>query len=195
MNTGPGPAGEGAAMPSPTRCGFAPLLLGRMRGHRGLEGQVFQAMVEGWEADQRRQGRARATIQSRLLVVRRFLEFCDHYPWRWRMADIDDWTVTLLSAPRPLAPSTMRAYQRTLGMFCTYLRDGDSNWAVVCEECFGVPLPRICQQWNAIATAAPSRAGPGNHVPSRQELESFFDDADDQMIDAPVQQEMSGGVL
>jgi hypothetical protein len=112
-------------------------------------------MVEGWAGDQWRRGLAETTIESRLLVVRRFVEFCDHYPWRWRMADVDDWTLALRSGPHAVAPSTMRAYQRTLGMFCTYLRDSDPEWAVVCEECFGVPLPRICQQWNAIAAPPP----------------------------------------
>lgn len=173
----------------------APLLLGRMRGHRGLEGEVFQAMVEGWAAEQRRRGLAETTIDSRLLVVRRFVEFCDHYPWRWRMADIDGWTVTLRSGHQAVAPTTMRAYQRTLGMFCAYLRDSDPEWAVVCEECFGVPLARICQQWNTIASAAPSRAAPGSPALNRQELEAFFDDADDLLVKAPAPRGMAGGVL
>lgn len=147
---------------------------------------MFQAMVEGWAADQRRRALAESTIECRLLVVRRFVEFCDQYPWRWRMADIDDWTGTLLSARRPVARSTMRSYQRTLGMFCAYLRDSDPEWAVVCEECFGVPLPRICQQWNSIASAAPSKSGPGNAALSRQQLEAFFDDADDELVEAPA---------
>ena len=108
------------------------------------------------------------------------------------MADIDNWTVTLRSGPHPVARSTMRSYQRTLAMFCTYLRDGDSEWAVVCEECFGVPLPRICQQWNTIACAAPSKAGPGNPALNHQELEAFFDDADDQVVEAPAPQRTTG---
>ena len=108
---------------------------------------VFEAMLEGWTAQQRSRNLTAATIEDRLRLVRRFMAFTNEYPWQWRPADLEDWTCSLVSGPRPLAHSTVRAYQLALSLFVGYLVDGRYGWTRECLERFGrapVPWP-LCQ--------------------------------------------------
>ncbi len=88
------------------------------------EEAVFKAMLDGWETEQRNDRLSPATIKARRRAVRRFVEFCNQYPWRWTCADLEEWTVSLLSEPRPIAFSTVRSFQQAVAMFCDYLVDG-----------------------------------------------------------------------
>ena len=91
-------------------------------------------------------------------MIRRFVEFCNEYPWRWTPADLEECTVSLLSEPHPIAFSTVRAFQQAVAMFCDYLVDGRYGWAVACEKRFGTHPVQICHEWNTWPTPRSTRA-------------------------------------
>jgi hypothetical protein len=63
----------------------------------------------GWRAQQLARGLSGGrTAGPRELVVRRFLEFTNEYPWAWTAAHLDEWLVHL-TAEKHLAVSTVRA--------------------------------------------------------------------------------------
>ena len=96
----------------------------------------------------------------RELVVRRFLEFTNEYPWAWTAAHLDEWPVRL-TAERHLAVSTVRGYQGALRLFTEFLTDGRYGWAAACAEAFGpgsYPVA-IAHEWNTISHLRAMRAG------------------------------------
>jgi len=114
------------------------------------EDAMVEAMLRGWRAQQAARGLREDTAGYRERLVRRFQAFTNEFPWQWRPAHVDEWTLTL-TAERHLAPSTIRGYQTDLRLFSEYLTDGRYGWAVACEEAFGTfPVP-ICHEWNTIA--------------------------------------------
>lgn len=148
------------------------------------EEATFEAMLEGWSAQQVSRRLAASTIEDRLRLVRRFAAFTNEYPWRWQPADVEDWTVSLLSTPRPAAYSTVRTYQQALAMFLDYLTDRRYGWARVCEERFGAFPVQVCHEWNTVAHASEYEGRPGNRPLAREELQAFFDHADEQVARA-----------
>jgi integrase/recombinase XerC len=148
------------------------------------EEAVFEAMLEGWAAQQRSRYLKASTIEDGLRLVRRFAGFTGEYPWRWTPADVEDWTSVLVSEPRPLAHSTVRNYQQTLGRFGDYVTDRRYGWAAVCEQRFGrVPAP-VCHEWNTVAHRAEYEGRPGNRPFTREELQRFLDYCDAQVARA-----------
>jgi len=152
--------------------------------HLQPEEAVFEAMLSGWETQQRSRRLAAATIEPRLRLVRRFVGFADAYPWRWTPADLEEWSVSLLSAPESVAYSTVRTYQQAVAMFCDYLVDGRYGWAPACEERFGTHPVQICHEWNTVAHTAEFEGRPGNRPLTRDELQALFDHADEQVARA-----------
>jgi integrase/recombinase XerC len=142
---------------------------------------VFQAMLDGWTAQQRSRNLTARTIEDRLRLVRRFAAFTNEYPWQWRPADLEDWTSSLVSGSRPLAHSTVRAYQLAVSLFVGYLIDGRYGWTHECLERFGHAPTQICREWNTVAHLAPYEARPGNRALTRQELQALFDFADERV--------------
>ena len=64
---------------------------------------MVEAMLRGWRAQQAARGLSGGcTAGPRELVVRRFLEFTNEYPWAWTAAHLDEWSVHL-TAERHLA--------------------------------------------------------------------------------------------
>lgn len=142
---------------------------------------VFEAMLSGWGTQQRSRYLKATTIEDGLQVVRRFARFTNEYPWRWTPADVEDWTSTLVSEPRPLAHSTVRAYQQTLARFIDYATDRRYGWAAECEQRFGRAAVQICHEWNTVAHRAEYEGRPGNRPFTRCELQAFFDFCDEQV--------------
>ena len=101
--------------------GSAGLVLVEGVVHLDEEQAVFEAMLEGWARQQKSRLLGDSTIDSRVALLRRFLEFADSYPWAWAAGDVEDFTVSLMSGASRLAPSTIRGYHLTLRMFCDYL--------------------------------------------------------------------------
>jgi hypothetical protein len=142
------------------------------------EDAMVEAMLRGWRAQQAARGLRADTAGYRERLVRRFQAFTNEFPWQWRPAHVDEWTLT---AERHLAPSTIRGYQTGLRLFSEYLTDGRYGWAVACEEAFGTfPVP-ICHERNTIAHLNDYEGSPEARPLSREELQRFLGYADDQV--------------
>jgi site-specific recombinase XerD len=143
------------------------------------EDAVFGAMLEGWAAQQRSRVLASATIENRAFSVRRFAAFTNEYPWSWRPADVEEWTSSLVS--EGLAHSTIRGYQDAVAMFVSYVCDLRYEWVSVCEERFGTHPVQVFHEWNRAAHRGETEARPDRRPLSREELQAFFDHADEQV--------------
>jgi len=146
------------------------------------EDAMFEAMVRGWRAQQSARGLRAETIEDRERLVRRFLEATNEYPWNWGPAHMEEWTLSL-SGERHLALSTIRSYQVDLRLFSEYICDGRYGWAAACEAAFGegVHPVAICHEWNTVAHLNDYEGSPEARPFSRQELQAFFDHADEQV--------------
>ena len=137
-------------------------------------------MLRGWPAQQAARGLTERTITRRERLVRGFLECTDEFPWNWTPAHVDEWSLSLTSE-KHLAPSTIRNYQMELRLFSEFLVDGRYGWAVACEEAFGThPVP-ICHEWNTRLHLSQYEGRPEARPFTREELQRFFDYADDQV--------------
>lgn len=141
---------------------------------------VASAMLTGWRSQQRSRGLALSTMDSRELVVRRFLRFTADYPWNWAPSDVEEWTAEL--AGRGMAHSTMRQYQTAVSLFCGYVSDGRYRWAEVCERHFGSHPVQVFHEWNTVIHRAEFEGRPGNRPLTRDELQVFFDYCDAQVV-------------
>lgn len=148
--------------------------------HLRPEDAMFEAVLRGWRAQQTARGLRKDTIADREQLVRRFAAFTNDYPWGWTPAHVDEWTLSL-AGERHLAPSTIRGYQTSLRLFSEYITDGRYGWAVACEEAFGTCPTPICHEWNTIAHLNDYEGDPEARPFTREELQVFFDHADDQV--------------
>lgn len=110
------------------------------------EPQTFEAMLEGWLAQQVARGLKLSTIGDRQRLVRRFAAFTNEWPWEWTASDVEEWTVELRSRSRPVAHSTIRLYQQCLAMFLAFVTDPRYGWSEVCVERFGTHPVQICHE-------------------------------------------------
>jgi site-specific recombinase XerD len=146
------------------------------------EEAMFEAMLRGWRAQQMARGLQEDTVAPRELLVHRFAEFTNEYPWAWSPGHMDEWSLHL-TAERHLAPSTIRAYQCTIRQFSEFLIDGRYGWGVACEQAFGPgrhPVA-IAHEWNTIAHLNDYEGNPEARPFTRQELQRFLDYADEQV--------------
>jgi site-specific recombinase XerD len=150
--------------------------------HLRPEDAMFEAMLRGWRAQQVARGLRVDTVEARERLVRRFLEATNDYPWNWGPAHVEEWAMALLGEHH-LSPSTVRSYQVDLRMFSEYLVDARYGWGAACEEAFGpgVHPVAICHEWNTIAHLSDYEGDPEARPFTREELQRFFDFADDQV--------------
>lgn len=149
--------------------------------HLDPERAVFEGMVEGWRRQQLARLLGAETIRGRLAVVRRFATFTNDYPWRWLPGDVEDFIAKLRSGERPASLSTLRHYETSLRLFCSFVTDPRYGWAGECESRFGTHPVQICHEWNSAVHAADYEGRPGRRPFSREELQAFFDHADAQV--------------
>ncbi|MEV0136389.1 hypothetical protein AB0H83_49205 [Dactylosporangium sp. NPDC050688] len=92
-------------------------------GVRYLEPQraAFDAMLEGWAAQQRTRFLKDGTIGPRLGLVRRFAVFSNQYPWQWTPAEVEAFFDSLRGGEQPIVVSTARGYQTVLRLFMAYV--------------------------------------------------------------------------
>ena len=141
---------------------------------------MVEAMLHGWRAQQAARGLNADTIDYRERLVRRFEAFTNEFPWQWGPGQVDEWTLTL-TAESHLASATIRGYQTDLRLFSEYLTDARYGWVPACQEAFGeFPVP-ICHEWNTIAHLNDYEGSPEARPLSREELQRFFDYADEQV--------------
>jgi integrase/recombinase XerC len=159
--------------------GAAHLVLAAGVVHLDPQTAVFEAMVEGWARQQRSRLLAEGTVGKRVRLVRRFAEFTSEYPWSWQPGEVEEFSGSLRGDAR--APSTVRAYQQALRLFCDFAADPRYGWAAECEQRFGSYPVQVCHEWNTAAHVADFEGAPGRRPFTRQELQEFFDFADAQV--------------
>jgi integrase/recombinase XerC len=140
---------------------------------------LFEGMLSGWGAQARSRLLNETTVVQHERLVRRFAEFTNDYPWRWRPQDLEGFTVALRS--RGLAHSTIRGYQSMLGLFMEFVCDSRYGWVAECEERFGQAPALICHEWNTAVHVCEFEGRPGRRPFTVSELQRFFDYADDQV--------------
>lgn len=144
------------------------------------EERVFEAMLEGWRAQQTSRYLNAVTMRQRESQLRRFQRWTNDYPWRWRPVDVEEWT-TAAVGERKLAHSTVSNFHTTLRLFMDFVCDARYGWAGECETRFGTHPTQICHEWNTVAHLADDEGRPGNRPLSRDELQTLFDHADERV--------------
>ena len=140
------------------------------------EEQVFTAMIGGWRNQQLSRGLREQTIRNRTATVNRFRDFVDKPPWRWTVADVDDFTAE--SGGRTRTLSTMRANHGSIRGFCDYLTNPLYDWMEICDREFGEVPSQVCLPWNTVAHRFEFE-GDGKRRPfTYDEIERLFDTAD-----------------
>lgn len=139
---------------------------------------MFDAMLEGWEKQQRARFLKDSTIAPRLRLVRRFAEFSGLYPWQWTPSDGEAWISELRSGPAPLRFSTARNYEIDVRMFCEYLLDQRYGWAGECTQQFGQMPRQVFHEDNSIVHVGEYEGDPSRRPLTYDEVQALFDAAD-----------------
>ncbi|MBW4716698.1 tyrosine-type recombinase/integrase [Saccharothrix sp. SC076] len=138
-------------------------------------------MLTGWARQQvGGRGLADKTVKRRAGVVRRFMEFTNEYPWNWTAAHVDEWSADLVGVLRR-SKSTIRNYHDALRSFEGYLIAPQYRWMQECEARFGTHPARICFESNTRAHLVDYEGRPERRPMTREELQRFFDYADDRV--------------
>jgi len=161
--------------------GSAGLVLVEGVVHLDEPAAVFEAMLRGWERQQKSRMLADDTVKPRLSLLRRFAEFVESYPWSWTAGDVEDFTVWLTSGDRQLAPATIRGHHLTLRMFCDYLTDARYEWPRQCRDRFGQVPVQVCHEWNTVAHLSEYEGRPGRRPLTYDETQQLFDCIDDRV--------------
>jgi len=142
---------------------------------------VFAAMLAGWERQQRSRLLTDGTIVSRLGLLRRFAAFSESFPWQWTPADVEEFTMSLMSGHSRAAPSTIRGHHLTLRMFCDFLLDSRYGWVAQCDERFGQVPSQVCHDFNTAAHLVDYEGRPGRRPFTYDEIQQLFDFLDDRV--------------
>lgn len=142
---------------------------------------VFEAMLDGWSAQQLGGRRLqKATVEDRLLMVRRFQAHSSAWPWQWTAAAFDEWMIDLVSI-RKLTPATIRGYQIAIRQFCDFICSAHYGWVQQCEERFGTRRVQICHEWNTRPHVQEYEGDPRRRPLTRSELQLLFNRADEEV--------------
>jgi integrase/recombinase XerC len=141
---------------------------------------VFAAMLTGWRNQQLARRLALATIEGREHQVRAFADHAQAYPWSWSAQLLDEWMTDLRSV-RNLRASSLRGYQLSIKLFCAYLVDPAYGWTSECERRFGTHPVQVVHEWNTAVHVQDAESDPARRAFTRDELQTFFDHADDQV--------------
>jgi integrase/recombinase XerC len=139
------------------------------------EPALFAAMLEGWRRQQLSRRLSSSLIEGRERIVRRFAEF-GGWPWQWSPTQVEAWF-----AAGGWAHSTVRSYQGALAVFLGYVCDPRYGWVAECEQRVGARPVQVCHEDNLAAHVADYEGRPERRPLTRQELQAFFDAADDRV--------------
>jgi site-specific recombinase XerD len=134
-----------------------------------------------WRAgrfQQRARGLKRATIRSRVELVRRFVGFSNQYPWHWNAAEVEAFFAHLMSGAKPIAVSTARQYQTDLRLFLDYVTDRRYGWPRECEQRFGQAPVQLLHEWNSVVHVNAYEGAAGRRPLTYDEVQALFDAAD-----------------
>ncbi|MFF3153267.1 tyrosine-type recombinase/integrase [Streptomyces sp. NPDC057910] len=146
--------------------------------HLDPESAVFDAMLGGWQLQQRTRFLKADTIRGRVELMRRLAAFTNAYPWQWEAADVEAFIDHLRQRPRPIVVSTARIYQHSVRMFMEYITDARYSWPRVCEERFGTVPVQILHEWNTVVHVAEYEGDPRRRPLTYDEVQALFDAAD-----------------
>lgn len=146
-----------------------------------LDAAVFDAALAGWRRQQGGRHLSEGTKRSRELVVRRFRDRIDRWPWQWQAIDVDEWVEDLGAPPLRRAVSTLRNYQGALRGFMDYLTDERYPWTAICQEHFGARPVQIIFDDNAIRNVGGFEGDPARRPFTREELIVFFHCCDERV--------------
>ncbi|MBC2906252.1 tyrosine-type recombinase/integrase [Streptomyces sp. PSKA01] len=159
--------------------GAAHLVLADGVVHLAPESATFEAMLEGWARQQRTRFLDwKGTIHPRLLLVRRFADFTNEYPWQWKPCEVEAFIDHLRGRRQNFAVSTARGYQNILRLFCEYITDARYGWPLKCLEYFGEAPAQILHEWNTVTHSSEYEGSPDRRPLTYDEVQSLFDAAD-----------------
>jgi site-specific recombinase XerD len=161
--------------------GAAHLVLADGVVHLEPERAVFDAMLSGWERQQRTRFLKDTTIRPRLRLIRRMGEFANSYPWQWDPSDGEDFICHLRTerdGTRPIVVSTARGYELSITLFMQYVADTRYEWPTVCRERFGSTPQQVFHEGNSIAHVSDFEGQPGRRPLTYDEVQALFDAAD-----------------
>jgi len=161
--------------------GAAPMSLAPGVVHLDEPAAVFDAMVSGWARQQNSRLLGEGTVAARLALIRRFTAFAQTYPWQWTAGDIEDFTMSLMSGPDRLAPSTIRGHHVTVRLFCDFLLDGRYGWVAQCEDRFGAIPSQVCHDFNTAVHLVDYEGRPERRPFNYDEVQTLFDYLDDRV--------------
>lgn len=149
--------------------GAAHLVLASGVVHLDPTSAVFEAMLEGWQNQQRaRFLKTHSTIKPRVDLVRRFAEYTNQYPWQWESAEVEAFIVSC-----SIAPSTARNYQNAIRMFCEFVTDARYGWPAKCLALFGCAPQQILHEWNTISHVAEYEGDPARRPLAYDEVQAL----------------------
>ena len=141
---------------------------------------LLEAMLGGWVRQQQARFLKGPTIEPRVQLVRRLVEFTNAYPWEWQPADGEAFIAHLRSPgrTRPIGMSTGRGYETTLALFMTFLTDRRYGWAEQYLEQFGQAPQQVFHEDNRVAHTAEYEGQPGRRPLTYDEGQALFDAVD-----------------
>jgi site-specific recombinase XerD len=142
------------------------------------ESGVFEAMLAGWDRQQRVRSLKPDTIRSRLELVRRLAAESNQYPWQWTAGEVEAFLAHRGSGVRPVAMSTLRGYECVLRMFLQYVTDARYGWPDACAQRFGAAPQMVLHEFNSVRHVADVECRPGRRPLSYDEVQALFDAAD-----------------
>ena len=145
------------------------------------EDHVVREMLDGWRNQQLSRALSFQTIEQREKVLMRFMAFTNEHPWNWTPSQVDEFFGDLRAA-RGVRQTTLRNYQNAVSLFCSYITDPGYGWNRICLELFGTHPSQVCFDWNTATHVQEAEAGPGKRAFTREELQKFFDRADDETV-------------
>lgn len=156
-------------------------------GGRDVEADVrdetAEAMLVGWRNEMLARNLAFSTIEQRERIVRRFTDDVGEFPWAWTSGMFDEWLGDR-RAVDGYAKTSVRSMALAIRMFCRYLVDPSYDWQRYCEERFGTYPVQICHEWNTATHVQSAESARGLRPFTVDELQSFFDAADDMVASA-----------
>jgi integrase len=112
----------------------------------------FNATLDGWTTQRISAGNKLSSISQEVGTVRQFARFCECLPWQWSPADLEGFTVYLLSeggGKTPLRHSTIRSKHGAIRRYCEYLLHESNGWASLALERFGSWPNQVSFEWNS----------------------------------------------
>ena len=145
--------------------------------------RVFEAMLDGWRAQQLARGLTTAHIKTSSRMVTRFQEHANEYPWTWMAHHFEEFLADLRTSEPPLKVSTLRSYTTAIRAFTRYVSDTRYGWVAFCDRVFDDIPAQIVFDWNSPRHSTDDDVPTGRRALTRHEMQSLFDAADD-FVDA-----------